>query len=72
MKPQALVHTETLTQSSHLDDGGVQGVEIQQDDNLVIQALLGLQHKTSCILRALLLGSSSSGFLALGLACVVW
>ena len=33
-----------------LDDGGVQAIEVQQQDKLVVQAFFGLQHQTPSIL----------------------
>lgn len=37
----------------YLYDRRVQAVEVQHDDKLVIQALLGLKHKTTSVLGAL-------------------
>jgi hypothetical protein len=42
-----------------LDDAGVEGIEIHDQDVFVPQPSLGLEHKTTLILVALLLGLSS-------------
>jgi hypothetical protein len=49
----APAHSPQQHSSAHLDDGGVQGVEVQQQHVLVVQALLGLQDQAAGVLRAL-------------------